>query len=142
MSILILVITALFLLFFPYYIILLGYDIFCFFHGPNCSGDLPWRQTYGAYKLNIKIWLYLDDSRICFCKCKISFKLGHLLHHEKVDIRTLQYYYTSCYVQCWPQNLIPWPILYFQPLWVIDGHYSSRNPFYLAVFEIAELVGI
>ena len=50
---------------------------------------------------------------------------------------------TSCYVQYWPENLIPWAILCFQSPWVIGGpYYSSRNFFYLAVFEIADLVGI
>ena len=50
---------------------------------------------------------------------------------------------TSCYIQYWPEKLIPWAILCFQPLWVIGGpYYSSCNFFYLAVFEIADLVGI
>ena len=48
---------------------------------------------------------------------------------------------TACYGQCRPKKLTPWEILCFQPLWDMGGpYYSSGNFFYLAVFEISELV--
>ena len=48
---------------------------------------------------------------------------------------------TACYGQCRPKKLTPWEILCFQPLWDMGGPYcSSGNFFYLAVFEISELV--
>ena len=48
---------------------------------------------------------------------------------------------TACYRQCRPKKLTPWEILCFQPLWDMGGPYcSSGNFFYLAVFEISELV--
>ena len=63
------------------------------------------------------------------------------IHGKLLTTTYVSKVFTACYGHCRPKKLTPWEILCFQPLWDMGGPYcSSGNFFYLAVFEISELV--